>query len=430
MNKPLDDADVRSFWPMVRAAAAYIHPGPSTGEDRWENTPGLSPYTLAAEIAALLVAARLADRFGAASVGQYLRETADLWNDEIERWTYVRGTPLAREVGVDGYYVRIAPSPGVSALRPDGAAAETMKQAHGLPTTAVVSADALALVRFGLRDASDPALLDTVKVVDAMTRVELPAGPCWHRYDGDYYGEHDDGSPWLAGDRDGHGRAWPLLTGERGHYELAAGNPDGARQMLAAMGGFASEVGLIPEQVWDAADIPSRDLYRGRPAARRCRSPGRTPSTCGSSARSATGTSSTPPPTRERYVLQGRAKSELALWRFDHQPGTFLAGRRVRVEVLAPAVVHYSADGWRTAHDATTVPTGLGQHVADLPTARMKPGDRLRFTFRWPAAGDRWEGKDFELSVDDTPRAEVAAREHAMLRVHEMTTRLTVLREQ
>ncbi|TIP54468.1 MAG: hypothetical protein E5X68_36870, partial [Mesorhizobium sp.] len=76
--------------------------------------------------------------------------------------------------------------------------------------------DALALVRFGLRAADDPRILNTVKVIDAELRCELPQGPLWCRYSGDGYGEHEDGSPF---DGTGRGRPWPLLAGERAHYE-------------------------------------------------------------------------------------------------------------------------------------------------------------------------------------------------------------------
>ena len=58
-----------------------------------------------------------------------------------------------------------------------------------------------------------------MKVADALLKVDTPSGPCWHRYNDDGYGEHDDGS---AFDGTGRGRPWPLLTGERGHYELCA----------------------------------------------------------------------------------------------------------------------------------------------------------------------------------------------------------------
>ena len=111
----------------------------------------------------------------------YLRETADAWNASIERWTYVTGTDLARQVGVDGYYVRIAP-PDL----PDGGLARAMDSSRSrtgrriratAPADQIVSPDALALVRFGLRSADDPRIVNTVKVIDALLKVETPVGP-------------------------------------------------------------------------------------------------------------------------------------------------------------------------------------------------------------------------------------------------------------
>ena len=124
----------------------------------------------------------------------------------------------------------------------------------------MISPDALALVRFGLRAADDPRILDTIKVIDALLKTDMPQGAIWHRYNGDGYGEHEDGSPF---DGTGIGRAWPLLTGERAHYELAAGKKEEANKLLKALENFANEGGLIPEQIWDAADIPERELYFG-----------------------------------------------------------------------------------------------------------------------------------------------------------------------
>lgn len=397
----IDDEQMESYWPMVREAAAFvIRSGPATGQDRWENTPGLSPYTLATEIGGILVAARLADKFGESEMGRYLRQTADLWNDLIDRWTYVTDTVLARRIGVEGYYVRIAPSPGMHTLLRRGESPR-MNQAHDLHVDEVVSPDALALVRFGLRDANDPRMINTVKVIDAMTRVNLPAGPCWHRYNGDYYGEDNDGAAFNPHrGKHGHGRAWPLLTGERGHYELARGDEWQAKKMLETMGGFASQAGFLPEQVWDSADIPERDLHRGRPSG---------------SAMPLAWTHSEyvrllrsirdgrvfdrPEDSWKRYV-RGAQGTELSLWRFDHKPDSFVAGRNVRVEVMSPALVHFTMDGWQTTHNMPTRESGLGFHYADLPTDRMQPGSSLRFTFRWPEAGDRWEGTNFELEAE------------------------------
>ena len=137
------------------------------------------------------------------------------------------------------------------------AAEDTRRASH------LVSPDALALVRFGLRAADDPRIRDTAKVIDALLKVETPSGPTWHRYNDDGYGEHEDGSPF---DGTGIGRGWPLLTGERAHYELAAGRVEDAKRLLATLESFANEGGLISEQVWDAPDIPERELYFGRPS--------------------------------------------------------------------------------------------------------------------------------------------------------------------
>ena len=130
----------------------------------------------------------------------------------------------------------------------------------------LVSPDALAYVRFGLRAADDPRILNTVAAIDALLKRDLPAGPYWYRYNDDGYGEHADGAPF---DGSGIGRLWPLLTGERAHYELAAGRPEEARRLLATFEASASAGGLLPEQIWDSEDIPERELFPGA-ALRKC----------------------------------------------------------------------------------------------------------------------------------------------------------------
>jgi glucoamylase len=391
--------DLAALWPMVRRAAGFLaQNGPVTQQDRWEEDPGYSPFTLAVEVAALLAAAGLAELHGEPAAATYLRETADAWNAAIEQWTYVHGTELARQVGVAGYYVRIAPPESADASSPSGGFVPIKNRPPGQGdalATHLVSPDALALVRFGLRAPDDPRITDTVKVIDALLKVETPTGPAWHRYNGDGYGEHEDGRPF---DGTGTGRAWPLLTGERAHYELAAGRPAVAAELARALESFANEGGLLPEQVWDAADIEPRELRLGRPSGsamplvwahaeylKLCRSlrEGRV--------------FDLPPQPVQRYQLE-RVGSAHAVWRFNHKCGALPAGKTLRVEVLAPAVVHFSLDDWRTVHDVATRDTGLGVHVADLPTAACPPGTTVRFTFRWPQA-DRWEGTDFATIV-------------------------------
>ncbi len=83
-------------------------------------------------------------------------------------------------------------------------------------------------MRFGLRGPNDPRILNTIKIIDELLRIQLPGGPAWYRYNRDGYGEHEDGSPF---DGTGIGRPWPLLAGERAHYELAAGRADSAEEL-------------------------------------------------------------------------------------------------------------------------------------------------------------------------------------------------------
>jgi len=289
----LEPRERDTYWPMVRRAASFLAcNGPVSPQDRWEEEPGYAPFTLAAEIAALLVAADLADGHENTTAAKYLRETADAWNAGIERWLYLSGTELARQHAVDGYYIRAAEPDRADAASPcHGFVPIKNRPPNQSPGSAasMVSLDALAFVRFGLRAADDPRIESTVKVIDRTLRVETPRGPAWHRYQGDAYCEHANGDPF---DGTGIGRAWPLLTGERAHYELAAGRTDVAERLAQAMEAFAGESGLLPEQVWDSADIPGANCSWGGRPARPCLSCGRMPSTSSCAGRFETGRSS------------------------------------------------------------------------------------------------------------------------------------------
>jgi glucoamylase len=389
----------RWLWKMVRSAAAYIVAnGPVTAQDRWEEDPGYSPFTLGAEIAALLAAADMADAHKEVQIAAYLRETADAWNESVERWTYVSDTDLARQCGVKGYYVRIAPPEVSDASSPAAGFVAIKNRPPGLEQEAashVVSPDALALVRFGLRAPDDPRILDTVRVIDALLKVETPFGPSWHRYNDDGYGEHEDGSPF---DGTGTGRAWPLITGERANYELLAGHTETAQRLARALEAFAGVEGLIPEQVWDAADIPQRELIFGRPSGSamplvwahaeyvkllRSLRDGRV--------------FDAPPQAVARYA-KGAKRSAVWPWRFSHKPRTLPAGKSLRIEVPVPTEVRWSVDGKRRLPDVTTRPTGLGGNSAELPTADLPPGTKIHFTLEVDGAAGQ-EDADYEVEV-------------------------------
>ncbi len=399
-----------AYWPMARLAVQFIvQNGPVTQQDRWEEDPGYSPFTLAAEIAGLLAAADLAELAGEETTAAYLRDTADSWYANLDSWIYAVDTPLAREVGVEGYYVRVA-SPEVSEAASPLSGFVAIKNRPpnetNLRAIDIVSPDALALVRFGLRRADDPRMVNTAKVIDAILKKPLPQGPGWRRYNHDGYGEKADGSPF---DGTGIGRIWPLLAGERAHYELAAGNIDTAWQLLRTLEESAGHGGLLPEQSWDAADIPERELYFGRPAGSamplvwahaehlkllRSLSDGRI--------------FDLPPQTVARYLKQQPPPAPYEVWRFNHKLRQAQPGRPLRIEALAPTRVRWSMDQWQTVNDTPSFDTGLGMHIVDLPDARTVLGDAcladgrsraVEFTFYWPET-DRWEGVNFRVEFE------------------------------
>ncbi|MDE3208348.1 MAG: glucan 1,4-alpha-glucosidase, partial [Pseudomonadota bacterium] len=410
----LSDGEFRRLWPMVRKAAAFIAcNGPITEQDRWEENSGYSPFTLAVTIAALLVAAELADRINEHTIAGYLRETADVWNDGIDRWTYVRDTRLSREVGVDGYYIRIAPPEITRSSNPELCFIPIKNQPSGtcyLPASDIVSPDALALVRFGLRAADDPRILNTIRVIDQQLKLETEHGPAWHRYNHDGYGEHENGEPY---DGSGIGRPWPLLTGERAHYELAAGNLAEARRLQQAMAQFANTGGMLPEQIWNAADIPEHDLYFGAPS-------GSAMPLVWAHAEYVKLVRSmreervfdTPPQTIDRYIVH-KVVSPHSFWRFNFKRKIIPAGKILRLEVLQEAMVHWSANNWTTSEDIDSKNTGLGLHIIDLPTQELEAGSRILFTFYWVDTL-RWEGINYEVEVVNTqdPRLYVQQTSH------------------
>jgi glucoamylase len=396
----MDALDGLKPWPVVLRAARYVvRNGPVTQQDRWEEDGGYSPYTLAVEVAALLAAADFAEDAGEPMIAHYLRETADAWNASIERWTYVTGTPLANHVGVEGYYVRISSADAADAASPTAGFVPIKNRPPGegmAEASALVSPDALALVHFGLRDANDPRMVNTVRVIDETLKTEMKTGPGWLRYNEDGYGEHDDGK---AFDGTGVGRRWPLLAGERAHYELAAGNRAEAERLLQTIAAQASDGGLIPEQVWDGADIPERELFNGRPT--------------GSAMPLAWAHAETiklmrslhdnqvfdiPPQPVERYIVR-RIGSPRIIWRFNQKLHTMPAGKILRIETLSSARIHWSHDGWKTTNDIETDETGLGMYYADLPTGNLDSGGRIAFTFFWTEP-ETWEGKNFEVVIE------------------------------
>ncbi len=355
----LDGIEVADM--VSRALGFIVRNGPASPQDRWEENSGVNTFTIAVCIAALVSGSRFLPTADEA----FTLELADYWNARLEDWTAVRGTDFARRHGVSGYYLRVMPS---SALSDDSVLARALPIKNrridpGLRATEQIGVDFLQLVRYGLREANDPLVRDTLVLVDELLRVELPQGPCWYRYTGDGYGEHADGR---AYDGSGRGRPWPLLCGERGHYEVARGGK--ALPLLAAMAAMSSESGMLPEQVWDAAPIAERRLLTGQ----------------------ATGSAMPLAWAHAEYIklacsiLEGRPvdrpeplwaryrgrRPHAHLWYWSPQAPirAMPAGRRLGFCLPGPATVSWRVDGG-DEQSLSTRELGIGVHVLRLPVS-------------------------------------------------------------
>lgn len=388
------------IWPTIKKAVAYLaRNGPVSQEDRWEEDPGYSPFTLAVEIAALLVAAEFAQEKGESKIAKYLIELADYWNSNIEKWTYVKDTDISKKLDVEGYYVRVSPPDIADATSPKNGYVPIKNRPPSESKALfeyIVSPDALALVRFGLRAADDPRILNTIKVIDSMLKTETNTGPVWHRYNKDGYGEHSNGDPF---DGTGVGRGWPLLGGERAHYELANGEIERAKNLLKVMERQTGPGGLIPEQIWDAEDIPQKNLLNGHPSGSAM------PLVWAHSEYAKLVRSlkenkvfDMQYQTEKRYINENHP-SELKVWKFNHKCYEMNLGKILRIELESKAIVKWSIDDWNTSNENKSNDTGLGIHYVDLPTINLKASTKLSFTFHWEEK-NKWEGTNYNVVLN------------------------------
>jgi glucoamylase len=238
----LNDA---ATWNKIKLTADHIVSfGPATPGERWEEQGGLSPSTVAAEIAGLVCAGDIARHNGDTASATTYENTADSWRNALEGQTFT----ATGSFGDHSYYERIEHD-----TNPNDTFARTFSDGTWWERD-IVDGGFLDLVRLGVRPASYANVTASLPELDAVDSVTAPNGDVyWHRYNHDSYGEsQDDGTGWPAGHGHQTGRAWPLLSGERGEYELAAGRP--AASQLKAMADSGNVGYLIPEQVWDRAD--------------------------------------------------------------------------------------------------------------------------------------------------------------------------------
>jgi glucoamylase len=258
--------DLNIFPFVERAAGCLVRNAPITHQERWEENAGYSPSTLAAVISGLICAAEMARAHDSDELGQFLEEYADWIEGHLEDWTVTNNGVLHPEI--TRHYMRIRPPECGENYAHEGCGKEHIHIANRpqgaqseFEAREIIDAGFLELVRYGVRRAGDPLMVDSLKVVDRVLRRALPQGPGWLRYNNDGYGQRPDGGPF---DGWGQGRVWPLLTGERAHYELAAGRD--IAPLIETYEKFATCGQMLPEQVWDEPNRPERRLRLGQPA--------------------------------------------------------------------------------------------------------------------------------------------------------------------
>jgi glucoamylase len=251
-------------WTHVEKAADFvIANGPRTPQERWENQDGYSPNTIAAEIAGLVCAAAIARANGAADKAATYEATADDWQKNVESWTATTNGPYSPRP----YYLRLTkhadPDSTTTTYNPgdNHPVAEDQRK--------IVDQSFLSLVLWGVKPFDDPTVVNSLAVGDQVLGVDTPIGRVWHRFTFDGYGEQADGGDWdlFFGNPAGQtrGRLWPLLAGERGEYELLAG--DDARPRLRTIAGSANDGLMLPEQVWDDQPPPGETPGAGTRSA-------------------------------------------------------------------------------------------------------------------------------------------------------------------
>jgi glucoamylase len=386
-------------YPMVVRATKYlIHHGPATQQERWEEVSGYSPSTLASNIAALICAATYARDRKDNATAQFIEEYADFLESHLETWTVTTEGTLVPDI--KRHYIRINPV-DIHNAQPNEDPNQGMVFIANLspdsksqfPAKEIVDAGFLELVRYGIRSPHDPLIIDSLKVVDAFLKVDTPFGPCWHRYNHDGYGQRPDGGAFI---NHGKGRAWPLLTGERGHYELAAGRD--VQPFIQAMEAFAENTGLLPEQIWDEPDMPDAQLYLGKPT-------GSAMPLAWAHAEYITLLRSALdgkvfdliPEVADRYLGESKPEKFLEIWKFNRQVRNVKPGYTLRILATFPFCLRWSNDDWQTVNDSESTATTIDIEFVDI-VIDSNQTSAIHFTFFWPVS-QTWENRNYQVAV-------------------------------
>ena len=390
--------------PFVEKAASFlVRYAPITQQERWEETAGYSPSTLAAVISALVCAADIMRARGSDELAEFLESYADWLEEHLDEWTTTDEGVLHPDV--KRHYMRIRPpapgEPFYNSEIPVGSlhiANRGPEEKSVFEAREIIDAGFLELVRYGVRRADDPLIIDSLKVVDYCLKSDSPYGPCWRRYNHDGYGQREDCGPF---DGWGQGRSWPLLAGERAHYEFAAGRD--VKALVRALERFSSGGGMLPEQVWDSADRPDCGMFRGRSAG------SAQPLVWAHSEYLKLLCTITNGEVVDRISVVERRyavakdkrtfKNHTEIFQITRPIQSVPAGHTFRVLDANRFRVVYSMDGWATTLSADSHLVGHPGFVANISIPAGQTGS-IVFTLCWlDQNGEHWLGRNVEVSI-------------------------------
>jgi glucoamylase len=389
----LGNFDVYPF--VMRAAAFLVRNAPVTQQERWEEMAGYSPSTLASVIAGLICAAELSRAHDNSSQADFLDSYADWISSHLEEWTMTNDGVLHPDV--KRHYVRVNPPlpgdpyamdlpPGMVRIANRGPGQKSVFEARE-----IVDAGFLELVRYGVRRADDPLIADSLKVVDKILKIDTQFGPCWRRYNHDGYGQDHDGSPFIT---HGQGRAWPLLSGERGHYELAAGGD--VKTLIRAMEQFTSDGGMICEQIWDEADKPEEHMCFGRPSGSAMPLAWAHAEYLKLLRSVADGRIFDQIPAVVEHFSKPR-DNKYEFWKLRRHLEEIEAGKTLRITARDNFRVDWTLNGWTDTAQTEATSVLESGHYADIPIPAEQTAP-VSFTLYW-LDEQRWEGRDYDVQV-------------------------------
>jgi len=257
----------RQLWSqhLKPAADFVVAHGPAYGVERWEEQSGYSPSTIAAEIAGLTAAARIAGQQHDAASARLYQAVADSYQRQVKSWTVTSTGPYS----ASPYFLRLSRNGNPNA-------GDTYNLGNGGPTSvdqrALVDGGFQELVRLGELSPNDPDYRNSLAVLDKQISVGTPSGTGYYRYgtsasagSADGYGDcyqpsqtscSPVGAPWPTSNT-GTGHLWPVLSGERAESALLTGNRSLAVSQLGFLQRSASGEGLVPEQAWEDPNLPA-----------------------------------------------------------------------------------------------------------------------------------------------------------------------------